>query len=254
MNQETKANDYVRKHNPVVIHDANTTPARLQLQKNMTQFYRDLQFTELPQWMFITPNMTSDGHDSSATVAGTWARDLLEPLLTNRYFMEDTLVLITFDENHTYSKANRVFSILLGGAVDKAGLAGTTDDHFYNHYSQLSTVEANWKTHTLGRWDVGANVFGIVARKMHDEYKVWDAVKSASPSVFLNSSYSGAFANKLGWAPIPKPALKAKSSKTRRSVLPAVKLLWMKVKGKSLYNNGAVIPDGQHPPAGYKGQ
>ena len=37
--------------------------------------------------MFITPNMTSDGHDSSVTVAGEWTRRFLEPLLDNEYFM-----------------------------------------------------------------------------------------------------------------------------------------------------------------------
>jgi acid phosphatase len=36
-----------------------------------------------------------------------------------------------------------VFSVLLGDAVP-AELEGTTDDNYYNHYSEISTVEANW--------------------------------------------------------------------------------------------------------------
>lgn len=101
--------------------------------------------------MFITPNMTDDGHDTSVTVAGEFCRRFLTPLMENEYFMERTLILVTFDENHSYPRANRVFSFLLGGAVPKH-LAGTVDDTFYNHYSELSTVEANWGLHTLGRW------------------------------------------------------------------------------------------------------
>jgi len=68
LNQSIHKNDYVRKHNPPMIYNENTTPARLSYQKNFTQFYADLKDEQLPQWMFITPNMTDDGHDSSVTV------------------------------------------------------------------------------------------------------------------------------------------------------------------------------------------
>jgi acid phosphatase len=91
----------------------------------------------------IAPNMTSDGHDTSVTTAGVWLRNFLEPLLSDSNFLQNTLVLITFDENETYSIQNRVFSILLGDAVPKE-LVGTTDPNYYNHYSEISTVEANW--------------------------------------------------------------------------------------------------------------
>jgi acid phosphatase len=61
-NQKTGANDYVRKHNPAVLYDsvANKND-RLAKIKNLTLFYSDLEAEVLPQWMFITPNMTSDG-------------------------------------------------------------------------------------------------------------------------------------------------------------------------------------------------
>jgi phospholipase C len=64
VNQQTKANDYVRKHHPTIIYDANTTPERLANQKNLSMtnkdasmFHKDLAEGKLPQWMFITPNM-----------------------------------------------------------------------------------------------------------------------------------------------------------------------------------------------------
>jgi len=49
--------------------------------------------------MFITPNMTSDGHDTSVTVAGVWLKGFLGPLLDDKNFMQNTLVLLSFDEN-----------------------------------------------------------------------------------------------------------------------------------------------------------
>ncbi|KAK5130398.1 hypothetical protein LTR08_002145 [Meristemomyces frigidus] len=247
VNQKTQANDYVRKHNPPIIYNANTGPQRLAFQKNLTMFYQDLANEDLPQWSFITPNMTNDGHDSSVTVAGTWMRSFLEPLLSNEYFMERTLILVTFDENHTYTIANKVFSFLLGGAVK--GLEGTTDSHYYNHYSEISTVEANWDLHTLGRWDVGANVFDVVAAKTNDIYRPNDAVTLANGTIFQNSSFAGPFNTVFAQAAYPAPNVWIKSPKTARTVLPAIKKIWSGMD--SYYNNGVVIPDGQHPPTGY---
>jgi hypothetical protein len=43
---------------------------------------------------------------------------------------QNTLILVTFDENHSYTSPNRVFSILLGGAVPQF-LHGTTDSNYY---------------------------------------------------------------------------------------------------------------------------
>jgi acid phosphatase len=61
-NQKTGANAYVRKHNPAVIHDSVADKAdRLAHIKNTTLFQTDLKANALPQWMFITPNKTSDG-------------------------------------------------------------------------------------------------------------------------------------------------------------------------------------------------
>lgn len=59
VNQKTGANDYVRKHNPAISYDANASlEKRLAVVKNLTMFYKDLEADKLPQWMFITPNMS----------------------------------------------------------------------------------------------------------------------------------------------------------------------------------------------------
>lgn len=200
--------------------------------------------------------MTSDGHDSSITVAGSWSRNFLEPLLSNPYFMERTLVLLTFDENHTYSKANRVFSILLGGAVPES-LHGTTDSQYYNHYSDISTVEANWGLHTLGRWDVGANVFKLVADHTGDIYRSWDEAAGPNPSVFLNASFAGPFNTQTGVGPAayPVPNVFAVSPKTFRTVSPSIvaKYAFQQNSPQMYYSDSQKIPDGCHPPKGYKG-
>ncbi|KAK7701333.1 hypothetical protein SLS64_010376 [Diaporthe eres] len=122
VNQQTGANMYVRKHN----------------------------------WIWITPNMTSDGHDSSITVAGEWARSFMEPLLSNQNFNIDrTLVILTFDECENYLAENRVLAVLLGSAVSD-DLVGTTNSTRFDHYSLSKTAEDNWNLGNLGKNDVGA--------------------------------------------------------------------------------------------------
>ncbi len=84
--------------------------------------------------------------------------------MSNEYFWNNTLVLLTFDEDESYGIQNKMFSILVGGAIP-ANLKGTKDATFYNHYSTIATVSQNWGLPSLGRWDCHANVFEIVANK-----------------------------------------------------------------------------------------
>lgn len=64
-NPKTGANMYVRKHNPAVLYDSVAQKKdRLEKIKPLTMFKDDLEQEKLPQWMFITPNMTSDGKKS----------------------------------------------------------------------------------------------------------------------------------------------------------------------------------------------
>ena len=56
----TGGNDYVRKHNPAIIYDSVAkSPERSANIKNFTLFQSDLAANTLPQWMFITPNMSN---------------------------------------------------------------------------------------------------------------------------------------------------------------------------------------------------
>jgi acid phosphatase len=185
-NQETYANDYVRKHDPLILFDqiTNNDTALSQI-KNFTSFYADLKNEKLPQWAFITPNMTNDAHDTNVTFASEWLRGFVTELKSNTYFWDNTLLLLTFDESETYALQNRVFSVLLGGAVP-ADLVGTTDDTVYTHYSAISSVSANWGLPSLGRFDCGANIFQVVANKTG--YTNWAVDPS---SLYLNESMPG---------------------------------------------------------------
>ena len=161
--------------------------------------------------------------------------------------MNKTLVLITFDENHTYTEQNRVLAILLGDAVP-SNLVGTKDSNFYSHYSEISTVEANWGLDTLGRWDVGANVFSMVAAQTGDTLRSWDAVTGSNPTVYLNESYAGPLNSENASVPYSAPNLTM--TRNGRTVLPAIKSQWADAKS-TIYNDGVEIPDAMFPPEGY---
>lgn len=233
----------------VIYNSVTDNPDRTAVIKNLTLFYSDLEAQTLPQWMFITPNMTSDGHDTSVTTAGTWTRDFIEPLLEDDRFMNNTLVLITFDENSSYAVANNVLAILLGDAVP-SDLVGTTDDTFYTHYSEIATAAANWDLHTLGRWDVGANVFGVVADVTGDTNREWSGDVPFT-GMYYNESYDGVFNDAASFAVYPAPNLTV--SRSGRTVLPAIEKVWAGSESPVYYSDVIEVPDGMHPPAGYGG-
>lgn len=147
-----------------------------------------------------------------------------------------------FDENEEYKQQNRVFSILLGDAIPQE-LVGTTDSNFYDHYSEISTVEANWDLHTLGRWDVGANVYAFVAAKTGDRIRTLE--NPPLDQTYLNASYPGIFNNK-NYAPLPVPD--TSSCRNGRTVLPAVREIWGSQQDKSCYHGQVEIPSGLNPP------
>lgn len=97
-----------------------------------------------------------DGHDSSLTVAGQWARDFLDPLLANDDFnINKTLIVLTWDEAENYLIPNQVLAMLLGSAVPDS-LVGTTNSTKFSHYSLSKTAEDNWDLGSLGKNDVDA--------------------------------------------------------------------------------------------------
>ncbi|KAJ7884083.1 phosphoesterase family-domain-containing protein [Mycena olivaceomarginata] len=160
---------YVRKHNPLVIYDAvSQDPQRVKKIRTFNDFANDVVNGTLPQWVFITPNMVNDAHDTTIDFAASFLTYWLVPLLSDpRVNDGETLILLTFDETETYTIQNNVWAVLLGGAIP-LNLRGTTDDTLYTHYSSLSTVQANWGLKSLGRGDTIAglsNVFSFVASK-----------------------------------------------------------------------------------------
>jgi acid phosphatase len=248
-NQQSFANDYVRKHNPLIVYDSVTGNAtRLSLIKSLASFDADLAAKTLPQWAFITPNMTNDGHgmclispapanvqDTNVTFASEWEHTWLANLLTNDYFMANTLVMLTFDESETYPLQNKIFAVLIGGAIPDA-LKGTTDDTFYNHYSTISTASVNWGLPSLGRWDCNANVFALVADKTGYKNQAVDTT-----NLYYNVSNPGPLSDTQYLADWPAPVTNVTCA-SGQGVLAAVKNVWGNISASYTYSvNPSVV-------------
>ncbi|KAF7333815.1 Acid phosphatase [Mycena venus] len=204
---------YVRKHNPLMIYDAVSQDAtRVKRIRTFNDFANDGVNGTLPQWVFVTPNMVNDAHDTVIDFAASFLEYWLLPLLTDpRVSDGETLILLTFDETETYTIQNNVFAVLLGGAVP-VNLRGTTDDTLYTHYSSLSTVQANWGLKSLGRHDTVAavsNVFSFVAAKTG--YKNVKVPANQVAQFNLTSVTPGALTS-ASFAPFATPNLKARGA------------------------------------------
>ncbi|KZO94336.1 hypothetical protein CALVIDRAFT_539091 [Calocera viscosa TUFC12733] len=201
---------YVRKHNPLVLYDSvANVPSRNMRNRNFNDFAVDVSNNTLPQWMFITPNLLNDGHDTDIDYIGSFIQYWLLPLLTNPNFNTNrTLILITFDENDTYTDRNQIWSLLLGGIVPSS-LHGTTDNTFYSHYSCLSSVQANWRLGSLGRQDTNktmSNVFDLLISQYAVNYT--NEAVTNPPATNLTGNIPGPL-NADYWVPFVAPNVNA---------------------------------------------
>ncbi|KAF8331557.1 phosphoesterase family-domain-containing protein [Amanita rubescens] len=183
---------YVRKHNFAIVFDSiglNQTRSANVVHSSVLQV--DIANKNMPAYSVYTPNINNDGHNTNGSYAGTWLDGFLKSTLANASFMNEALVLITFDESENYTIRNQVWSCLIGGAIP-ARLRNTTDNTFYTHYSALRTVELNWDLGSLNRGDANAtlsNVFQFAASALN-----YTNV-NVSNIPFMNNSITGLLTN-----------------------------------------------------------
>jgi phospholipase C len=66
---------------------------------NSDIIYKDIENKTLPDYVFYTPNQENDMHNTNVSYGSNWLENFIEPLLKNPY-LNDTVFLITFDENN----------------------------------------------------------------------------------------------------------------------------------------------------------
>ena len=177
----TAADQYATRHDPFVyFHSVIDDQAYCdQHVVNLNLLYQDLAaVSTTPSFVFITPNLCHDGHDSPCADGepgglvsiNTFLQALVPKILASPAYQQDGLLLITFDESEVGATidASSCCGELAGPNTPVPGLAGlgggvvgavllspfikpgtvsTTD---YNHYSTLRSIEDLFGLEYLG--------------------------------------------------------------------------------------------------------
>ena len=122
------------------------------------EFLAAINGVTLPNYVWLTPNDSDNMHSSSITIGDSYLAALVPLILSSRMFStQNAAMFIVFDEGNDFcptgnSKSDCVVAEWAGPAVKKAYSSTTS----YNHYSYLSTLEANWNLASLTANDASA--------------------------------------------------------------------------------------------------
>lgn len=149
--------NYAMKHNPFMYFKSiRLDPTRCtQDVVPIGQLYSEIAAGNLPNFMFITPNLCNDAHDCGLQTADDWLQGLmqvLQPALEAKG--KPYLIILTWDEgqgDHSCcglppQAGGRVATILVSPQA-KSGLQDATP---YSHYGLLKLIEAAWNLDYLG--------------------------------------------------------------------------------------------------------
>jgi phosphatidylinositol-3-phosphatase len=129
--------NYAVRHVPLAyLTDVQANATGRQGLVPFTQFPTDLASGQLPNVSFVTPNLCDDAHNCAPSVADTWLKTNIAPLLTSTPFKDDGLLIITFDESDSDNThgGGRVAAVFISPAFSKPGYQSTT---LYQHESTL---------------------------------------------------------------------------------------------------------------------
>lgn len=144
--------NYARKHNPFISYvNIQNNPVRCANIVSAVQFDQDAANGTLPSYVFYIPDNKNSGHDTSVGYADRWYGEKFRKYVGDNRFMQDTVVISTFDESEPQASRNQIYTSIVGPSV-KAGSYSTP----LTLYSLLHLIEDNWNLGNLGKEDVTA--------------------------------------------------------------------------------------------------
>jgi acid phosphatase len=145
---------YVKRHNPFsYFSDILNTPAQANNIVPFSQFPIDMANGQFPNYSFIIPNQFSNSHDCPPSIpnctnadklmtSDTWLRDNIDPLIASPAFLQNGLLIITYDESvntDTVNGGGHVVTLVISPKAKQAFQSNT----LYQHQSTLRlTAEA----------------------------------------------------------------------------------------------------------------
>lgn len=154
---------YYRKHVPhMSFIDISTNIDRCQKIVNAKRLDDDIANNNLSQFIYYTPNILNDCHDTGYTFCGQY----LAAWLYNYWqkLPADTLIILAYDEDD-YTQNNKIANILLGPYID----ANTTDNTYFNQYSFTRLFEDLYHLPSLNRNDVSVSSLYQLIKPLSNE-------------------------------------------------------------------------------------
>jgi phosphatidylinositol-3-phosphatase len=146
--------NYAIKHNPFAYYtDIRNDAARCAAHVvPFTQFGTDISSGQVPNFVWITPNMCNDTHDCSVATGDAWLRSVVPSITSSAAFRNGGVLFITWDEGSSSvgccgdSWGGHVATLVISPRATPGFRSGIAE----NHYGLLRTMEDAFHLAHLG--------------------------------------------------------------------------------------------------------
>jgi acid phosphatase len=154
--------NYAMKHNPFMYYnDIRNNAARCAAHVvPFTQFWGDMSSGNVPNFVWITPNMCNDMHDCGVSTGDAWLRSVVPTITASAAFRNGGALFITFDEGSTSAGC---CGDTWGGhiatlVISPRSITGYRSAVAENHYGLLRTIEDGFRLGHLNAASWSSNV------------------------------------------------------------------------------------------------
>ncbi len=146
--------NYAMKHDPFMYYtDIRNNPARCAAHVvPFTQFGVDMSTGQVPNFVWITPNMCNDTHDCPVATGDAWLRNVIPRIIGSAAFRNGGVLFITWDEGSSNASCcgdawgGHVATLV----ISPRSISGFRSNTAENHYSLLRTIEDGFQLGHLG--------------------------------------------------------------------------------------------------------
>lgn len=137
--------NYAPRHNPFIYFqdvsgnppDSTNTYCRDHI-RPLSELQTDLASGNIPNYVFITPNLQNDMHNGSIADADTWLSHIIPLITSSSTFRKDGALFITWDEGSEENGGNHPIGMIIESPFSKKDYTNTQE---YSHASLLKTIE-----------------------------------------------------------------------------------------------------------------
>jgi hypothetical protein len=152
---------YVQMFDPFIYFDSiRLNPERCDRSiVPLTRLDEDLTADQLPNFVYIAPNLCNSGHDCPPETADAWVGNIVAELEASPALGKNSLIIITYDEGVEQTTLTKTRGEVTTILISPLARPGFVDKTRYTHYSLLKTILRAWNLPDLGQTGLaGTNV------------------------------------------------------------------------------------------------